>query len=199
MPARRGSGSGVVFRADPRKPGSAAPRLIQRGELLASLDRATAAKVTLISAPAGSGKTSLLRAWADGPGQPYRLAVMQVRRDQQDSQQFWLAVLSAIRHATGTPGEGEQLAATPDFNEAAIGERVLSELAEHRDRTFLVIDDLHELTSPETLMQLTRLLEKLPQHVHAVLATRRDLPLRLHKLRLAGELAEIRAADLRFT
>jgi LuxR family maltose regulon positive regulatory protein len=122
-----------------------------------------------------------------------------VRRDQQDSQQFWLAVLSAIRHASGTPGEGEQLAATPDFNEAAIADRVLSEVAEHRDRTFLIIDDLHELTSPEALMQLTRLLEKLPQHVHAILATRRDLPLRLHKLRLAGDLAEIRAADLRFT
>jgi LuxR family maltose regulon positive regulatory protein len=122
-----------------------------------------------------------------------------VRRDQQDSQQFWLAVLSALQQASGTPGDVEQLAATPDFNEAAISERVLSELAERRDRTFLVIDDLHELTSPETLMQLTRLLEKLPQHAHAVLATRRDLPLRLHKLRLAGELAEIRAADLRFT
>ena len=154
--------------------------------------------MTLISAPAGSGKTSLLRAWADGAGQPYRLAVVQVRRDQQDSQQFWLAVLSAIQAASGAPGEGEQLAATPDFNEAAIGERVLSELAEHRDRTFLVIDDLHELTSPEALMQLTRLLEKLPEHVHAILATRRDLPFRLHTLRLAGELAEIRAADLRF-
>jgi LuxR family maltose regulon positive regulatory protein len=173
--------------------------LIQRGELLASLDRATAAKVTLISAPAGSGKTSLLRAWADGAGQPYRLAVVQVRRDQQDSQQFWLAVLSAVRQAPGTTGAGEPLAATPDFNEAAISERVLSELAAHPDRTFLVIDDLHELTSPEALMQLTRLLETLPQHVHAILATRRDLPLRLHKLRLAGELAEIRAADLRFT
>jgi LuxR family transcriptional regulator, maltose regulon positive regulatory protein len=189
----------VAFRTNHPKPAQAATRLIQRGDLLASLDRATAAKVTLISAPAGSGKTSLLRAWADGPGQPYRLAVVQVRRDQQDSQQFWLAVLSAIRHASGTPGEGEQLAGTPDFNEAAIGERVLAELAEPRDRTFLVIDDLHELTSPEALMQLTRLLEKLPPHVHAILATRRDLPLRLHKLRLAGDLAEIRAADLRFT
>ena len=189
----------MAFRANPPKLAQAATQLIQRADLLASLDRATAAKVTLISAPAGSGKTSLLRAWADGPGQPYRLAVVQVRRDQQDSQQFWLAVLSAIRQASGAAGEGEPLAATPDFNEAAIGERVLSELVEHRDRTFLVIDDLHELTSPEALTQLTVLLQKLPPHLHAILATRRDLRLRLHKLRLAGELAEIRAADLRFT
>ena len=189
----------MVFRANPRKPSPAAPRLIQRGELLASLDRAAEARVTLISAPAGSGKTSLLRAWADGPGQAYRLAVVQVQRGQQDSQQFWLAVLGAIRQASGTPGEGEQLAATPDFNPEAIAGRVHSELAEHRDRTFLIIDDLHELTSPEALTQLTRLLETLPQHVHAILATRRNLPLRLHKLRLAGELAEIRTADFRFT
>jgi LuxR family maltose regulon positive regulatory protein len=189
----------VVFSANARRPDPAALRLIQRRELVASLDRATEAKVSLISAPAGSGKTSLLRGWADGPGQPYRLAVVQVRRDQRDSQQFWLAVLTAIRQAPGTPGESERLAATPDFNESAISERILSELAAHHDRTFLVIDDLHELTSPEAFMQLTRLLERLPQHVHAILATRRDLPLRLHKLRLAGELAEIRAADLRFT
>src|ERR1700731_1269913 len=111
-----GSGSDVAFRTNPPKPAQAATRLIQRGELLASLDRATAAKVTLISAPAGGGKTSLLRAWADGPGQPYRLAVVQVGRDQQDSQQFWIAVLTAVRQACGTHGEGEQLAATPDFN-----------------------------------------------------------------------------------
>ena len=189
----------MAFRANLRSPADTAPRLIQRGGLLASLDRATAAKVTLISAPAGSGKTSLLRAWADGPGQAYRLAVVQLRRDQQDAQQFWLAVISAIRLAAGAPGDGEQLAATPDFNEATVSGRVLSELAAHHDRSFLIIDDLHELTSAEALTQLTRLLEKLPLHVHAILATRRDLPLRLHKLRLAGELAEIRAADLRFT
>jgi LuxR family maltose regulon positive regulatory protein len=189
----------VVIRADHRKPGPAAPRLIQRGELLASLDRAAEAKVTLISAPAGSGKTSLLRAWADGPGLRYRLAVVQVQRGQQDSQQFWLAVLSAIRQARGTPAEGEQLAATPGFNQSAILDRVRSELAQDRDRTFLIIDDLHELASPEALTQLTRLLETLPPQVHAILATRRNLPLRLHKLRLAGDLAEIRTADLRFT
>ena len=174
-------------------------RLIQRGELLASLERAAEAKVTLISGPAGSGKTSLVRAWADGPGQQYRLAVVYVRRDQQDSQQFWLTVLGAIRRASGASGEGEQLAATPDFNQETIAGRVRAELAEHRERTFLIIDDLHELTSPEALTQLIRLLEALPEHVHAILTTRHDLPLRLHKLRLAGELSEIRAADLRFT
>jgi LuxR family maltose regulon positive regulatory protein len=183
---------------NPRKPDPAAPRLVQRGDLLASLDRAAHAKVTLVSAPAGGGKTSLLRAWADGPGQAYRLAVVQVQREQQDSQQFWLAVLSAIRQANGTPGQGEQLAAAP-FNQAVIADRVRAELAEHRDRTFLIIDDLHELTSPGALTQLTALLEDLPDQVHAIIATRRDLPLRLHKLRLAGELAELRAADLRFT
>jgi LuxR family transcriptional regulator, maltose regulon positive regulatory protein len=75
----------------------AGPRLIDRGDLVAALDRAAARTVT-ISAPAGSGKTSLLRAWARGPGQTDRLAVLQVPRDQQDAQQFWLALLDAVRH-----------------------------------------------------------------------------------------------------
>ena len=175
------------------------PRLIDRGDLLAALDRAAAKKVTIISAPAGSGKTSLLRAWAGRPGQPHRLAVMQVPRDQHDPQQFWLALLGAVRQASAISGRAEPQAATPDFNERAMVDRVLSELAGQRGGLILVIDDLHELTSPDALAQLTRLLTNLPGDVHAVLATRRDLPLRLHQLRLAGELAEIRAADLRFT
>jgi len=177
----------------------AAPHLIDRGDLLAALDRAAARKVTIISAPAGSGKTSLLRAWAYRSDQPHRFAVLQVQRDQRDAQQFWLALLTAVRHASGTASRGEAPAATPDFHERAMVDRVLSELAGHRGRLILVIDDLHELTSPEALAQLTRLLTNLPGNVHAVLTTRRDLPLRLHQLRLAGELAEIRAADLRFT
>src|SRR5690242_4296059 len=78
-------------------------------------------------------------------------------------------------------------------------DRVLAELADHRGRLILVIDDLHELACPDGFAQLTRLLTNLPGDVHAVLATRRDLPLRLHQLRLAGELAEIRGEDLRFT
>jgi LuxR family maltose regulon positive regulatory protein len=173
--------------------------MIGRGDLLAALDRAAARKVTIISAPAGSGKTSLLRTWADRPDQPYRLAVMQVRRDQHDAQQFWLALLGGIRQASAAAGRVELPAATPDFNGRAMVARVLSELADQCGRIILVIDDLHELTSPDALAQLTELLTNLPGDVHAVLATRRDLPLRLHQLRLAGELAEIRAADLRFS
>jgi LuxR family transcriptional regulator, maltose regulon positive regulatory protein len=177
----------------------AAPRLIDRGDLVAALDRAATRKVTIISAPAGSGKTSLLRAWAGHPGQPGRLAVLQVQRDQHDAQQFWLALLDAVRHATGADSGAGLPAATPDFNAPAMVDRVLSELADARSSVTLVIDDLHELTSPEALAQLARLLTNLPPQVHAMLTTRHDVRLRLHQLRLAGELAEIRAADLRFS
>ncbi|HEY2312738.1 MAG TPA: LuxR C-terminal-related transcriptional regulator [Streptosporangiaceae bacterium] len=173
--------------------------LVNRGDLLVALDRAAAGKVTVISAPAGSGKTCLLRAWAVGPGQLYRIATVQVQRDQQDAQQFWLGVLGAVAQAEVTEGSAAPPAATPAFDGRAMVDRVLSELAGYRDRTFLVIDDLHELTSPEALAQIARLLANLPPNVHAILATRRDLPLNLHRLRLAGELTEIRSAELRFT
>jgi LuxR family transcriptional regulator, maltose regulon positive regulatory protein len=177
----------------------AGPRLIDRGDLVAALDRAAASKVTVISAPAGSGKTSLLRAWADRPGPPRRLALVQVQRGQQDAQQFWLALLGAVRRAIGAYSAAELPAATPAFNAPAMVDRVLSELNDAHGGVMLVIDDLHELHSPETPAQLTRLFTNLPPQVHAILTTRHDVRLGLHGLRLAGELAEIRAADLRFS
>ncbi len=112
----------------------AVPRLIDRGDLVAALDRAAARKVTVISAPAGSGKTSLLRA---------RLAVLQVQRDQHDAQQFWLALLGAVRQATGAGSGADPSAGTPDFNAPAMAGRVLSELAGARSSFTLVVDDLH--------------------------------------------------------
>src|SRR6266516_1476162 len=192
----RGHGAG---KGGPLTVGRTIPRLINRGDLLAALDRAAARKVTIISAPAGSGKTSLLRAWAGRPGQPHRLALVQVQRDQHDAQQFWLALLDAVRHATGANSGAEPPAATPYFNAPAMADRVLSELADAFGCITLVVDDLHELTSPGAFAQLTRLLTSLPPQVHAILTTRHDVRLGLHQLRLAGELAEIRAADLRFT
>ena len=173
--------------------------MIDRGDLLAALDRAAARKVTIISAPAGSGKTTLIRAWAGRPGQPHQLALVPVQRGQQDAQLFWLALLDAVRQASGAASGAGPAAATPDFNARAMVDRVLSELAGARGDLTLVIDDLHELTSLAALAQLTRLLTNLPPGLHAILSTRHDLRLRLQQLRLAGELAEIRGPDLRFS
>jgi LuxR family transcriptional regulator, maltose regulon positive regulatory protein len=167
--------------------------LIDRPDLIAALDRAAEKKVTVISAPAGSGKTSLLRLWSDRPGQDRRIAVMSVRPGQHDAQLFWLTLLAAVRGAPGTERP------TPDFNGRAMVAKVVSEISATGNPFVLVIDDLHELNSAEAAEQLTSLLTNLPPHAHAILATRHDLPLRLHQLRLAGELAEIRVAQLRFT
>jgi LuxR family transcriptional regulator, maltose regulon positive regulatory protein len=147
---------------------------------------------------AGSGKTSLLRAWADRPLQTYRVVFVTVRRDQRDEQLFWLALLQPIQATLDDGNTDETIVAAPVFNAEAIVDRVLSYLAEYPGRLVLVLDDLHELESAGMQMHLTRLLTELPAHVHAVLATRGDLRLRFHQLRLAGELTEIRAADLRF-
>jgi LuxR family maltose regulon positive regulatory protein len=175
------------------------PGLIDRHGLLASLDRAAGKRVTIISAPAGSGKTSLLRAWADRPGQDRRVAFMSVRPGQHDAQLFWLALLGAVRAAVGTDGGTEPPSVTPGFSGRAMVRKVLSELAGSDDPVVLIIDDLHELSSPEAAADLAELLTSLPESTHAIVATRRDPPLHLHQLRLSGELAEIRAEQLRFT
>lgn len=176
-------------------------RLVDRARLVAALDRAAAGAVTIVTAPAGSGKSSLLKAWAEHRGRTHRPAVVNVQRDKQDAQIFWLALLGAVCSLSGEP-VGAQPSASPDFSGAVIVDRILSELAAQAGRggpVSLVLDDVHELSSPETFGHLTRLLTSLPPGVHAILATRRDLPLRLHQLRLAGQLTELRAADLRFS
>jgi LuxR family maltose regulon positive regulatory protein len=122
-----------------------------------------------------------------------------VQRDHEAAQQFWLALLNAVRHASGTTNETEPPTAAPDLNVRTLVDRVLRELADLGSRITVVIDDLHELNAPEALASLTHLLTNLPPGGHTILVTRHDLPLRLHRLRLAGELAEIRAVDLRFT
>ena len=168
---------------------------IDRHRLMAALDRAADQRVTVVSAPAGSGKTSLLHAWADRASRAQRVAYLAVRPEQHDAQLFWLALLAAVRSATG----GDQPAPAPAFSGPAMLDRVRAELASPGGRLVLIIDDLHELSSAEARDQLATLLADLPPGVRAVLAGRGDPPLRLHRLRLAGELTEIRAGQLRFT
>ena len=168
-------------------------------DLLAALDRATAHKVTVVSAPPGSGKTWLLRAWADRSRNSRQVAFVSVERDQRDPQQFWLSVLRAIRELPRKPVEARSEGATPAFDGQAMIERILFELADQREPVVMVIDDLQELHSDEALVQLERLLRRLPTSACAVLSGRRDPRVRLHQLRLAGQVANIRARDLVFS
>ena len=128
-----------------------------------------------------------------------RVAFVSVDRDQQDAQRFWSAVLDAIRSPTCSidpeTRPRRQLRSTP----TSWSTESCSELAEQVEPVVLIIDDLHELRSADALAQLERLLAVLPSSARVVLSSRRDPPIRLHQLRLAGEVAEIRAGDLRFT
>ena len=172
--------------------------LIRRDGLVAALDRGALRKVTVISAPPGSGKTSLLRAWAERASTDRRVGFVSVSRDQQDPQQFWLAVLAAIgrKHAID---DSARKTVEPAIDGDVLVDMVAAELDAAAGDVVLVIDDLHELRSTEAVSQLERLLNLLPRSAHVVLSSRRDPPVRLHHLRLAGEVAELRAGDLRFT
>jgi LuxR family maltose regulon positive regulatory protein len=173
--------------------------LLDREDLLQMLDRAVTKRVTVISAPPGSGKTSLLRAWADRSTNAGRVAFVSVERDQQNAQTFWCAVLDAIRSPARPIDHETQPAASGGLDGDQVVDRVLSEVAEQVEPVVLIIDDLHELRSADALPQLEHLLASLPSSARAVLSSRRDPPIRLHQLRLADEIAEIRAGDLRFT
>jgi LuxR family transcriptional regulator, maltose regulon positive regulatory protein len=173
--------------------------LLDREDLLQLLDRAVTKRVTVISAPPGSGKTSLLRAWAERSTNLRGVAFVSVDRDQQNAQRFWCAVLDAMRSPARSINAEKQPAATAGLDSDQLVESVLSELTEQVEPVVLIIDDLHELRSADALAQLEHLLAILPSTARVVLSSRRDPPIRLHQLRLADEVAEIRAGDLRFT
>ena len=178
---------------------SVARGLLDREDLLELLDRAATRRVTVVSAPPGSGKTSLLRAWADRSPNSPQVAFVSVDRDERDAQRFWSAVLDAVRRTAGSVDPEAQPAATAALDGDLVVETIVSEFAEQAEPIVLIIDDLHELRSSDALAQLEHLLAILPSSARVVLSSRRDPPIRLHQLRLAGEVTEIRAGDLRFT
>ena len=158
-----------------------------------------APRVTVVSAPPGSGKTVLLRSWIREADLAERAAWVPVGRDERDPQRLWLSVLGALRQTIPGLTLVRMLTAAPDLDGWAITERLLTDLAPLEDRIWLVIDDLHELGADEARRQLELWLMRAPPQLRFVLATRHDVRLGLHRLRLEGELTEIREADLRFT
>jgi LuxR family transcriptional regulator, maltose regulon positive regulatory protein len=176
---------------------TAGPPVVARRILWQRLDRS--ARVTVVSAPAGSGKTLLVMSWIGQASLARDSAFVPVMRDERDPRRFWLSVLSALRATATGSGLVRELTPSPDLDGWAIVERLLADLALLRDRLWLVLDDLHELRSEEARRQLELLVLRAPPQLRIVLATRHDVPLGLHRLRLEGGLTEIRAGDLRFT
>ena len=152
----------------------------------------------MVCAPAGSGKTALLRSWADAVGGG-RVAWVAVERGERDAQRFWLSVVEALSGAVGGAGLVERVSPSPAFQGQMVVERLLSELRSLDEPVVLVIDDLHELCSADAEAWLERFVAGLPPRLTLVLGTREEPRLGLHRLRLAGELHELRDADLRFT
>ena len=159
---------------------------------------AEAERVVQMSAPAGSGKTVLMRSWIAETGLARHAAWVPVDSEERDPQRFWLSVLGALRETAPGSALVQALTAAPDLDGWAITERLLADLAPLAARIWLVIDDVHEL-GPDALRQLELLVLRAPPGLRFVLATRHDVRLGLHRLRLEGELTEIRESDLRFT
>ena len=158
-----------------------------------------AGRVTQLSAPAGSGKTFLLRSWITQAGLAERTAWVLVEPEERDPQRFWIAVLDALRCTTAGAGLIRELTPAPGLDGGAIVERLVEDLGSLEERIWLVIDDLHELRSEDALSQLELLLMRSPAELRFVLSSRRAPHLGLHHLRLEGELTEIRGTDLRFS
>jgi LuxR family maltose regulon positive regulatory protein len=171
--------------------------LVSRGRLFGRLERA--GRVALVSTPAGSGKTVLLRSWIGKAGLADRAAWVSAGQDWRDPQQFWLSVADGLRGTVPGGGLVRPLTAAPDLDGWAVVERLLEDLGTLRERVWLIVDDLHELECDTTLAQLELLVRHGPPELRIVLAARHGLRLGLHQLRLEGELTELGAADLRFT
>jgi LuxR family maltose regulon positive regulatory protein len=160
---------------------------------------AGAERVLQISAPAGSGKTVLMRSWIAEAGLAQRAAWVPVDSQERDRRPFWISVADALRGTAAGSALVRPLTAPPDLDGWAVVERLLTDLAPVQERLWLMIDDADLLDAGEVLPQLELLVLRAPPELRFVLATRHDLRLGLHRLRLEGELTEIRVADLRFS
>jgi len=160
---------------------------------------AEAERVVQIAAPAGSGKTVLVRSWVAEADLAARAAQVPMDRDKREPRRFWVGVADALRGTAAGAALVRPLTAAPELDGWAVVERLLTDLAPLADRLWLVIDDAHDLGPGDVLAQLELLVLRAPPQLRFVLATRHDLRLGLHRLRLAGELTELRADDLRFS
>lgn len=172
--------------------------LVRRRALFERLSAAEPGGVVVVHAPAGSGKTVLLRSWIEDEGLERRVAWVSVDPDEHDPQRFWLSVVDGLS-AVSRKDLLERVMASPEGAREFPVERLSSELDSLDEPLVLVIDDLHELRSAKAVAWFDLFLARLPSQLVVVFATREEPCVGLHRLRLAGEVTELRAADLRFS
>ena len=173
--------------------------LVARPRLSERMDSGAQSRLTLISAPAGFGKTTLLSGWL-AEGGHRSVAWLSLDEGDRQASVFWTYAITALQ--TVVPGIGA--AALPLLRSARVPidtvlATLLNELGAVPDEIHLVLDDYHLVDGPDIETGVGFLLEHLPPHVHLVISSRADPALPLARLRARGELVEIRAADLRFT
>ena len=181
-------------------PPAGRPGTVARQALLEDLAESLAARLVLMVAPAGWGKTSLLRDWWLA-AQDSGAAWLSAREGDNDPARFWSGVIAAL--GTAAPGTGaaalETLAAHGSLTPGWVETLLLDELASMPRRITLVIDDFHLITNPEVRSGFEFLVEHMPPTLSLMVAARCDPELPLARLRARGELAEIRAEQLRFS
>jgi LuxR family transcriptional regulator, maltose regulon positive regulatory protein len=176
------------------------PEFVVRSGLRASLEASSAADVTLVCAPAGYGKTLLLADWTH-TSTSSDTAWVGLDRDDNDPRRLWAAIVASL-DACPSVQRSSRLQIPRVWHVGALPE-FLAELVDAYEAVTrpikLVLDDLHELVAPEAMHGLEILIRNHPAGIQLVLSSRCDPPLSLPRLRLAGRLRELRAAQLRFS
>jgi LuxR family maltose regulon positive regulatory protein len=175
------------------------PKIVLRPCLIERLNAGMHCKLTLISAPAGFGKTTLVSEWVAVCGR----SVAWLSIDENDSDpvcflNYLVAALQAIRPDIGEGVSGVLRSPQPPPTETILT-ALLNEITSVPDNFLLVLDDYHMIDSQPVDKALAFLVEHQPPQMHLVITTREDPPLPLARLRVRGQLTELRAADLRFT
>jgi LuxR family transcriptional regulator, maltose regulon positive regulatory protein len=197
-PGRRAQdplGTLLVARTTSPQPSS---RTLTRPRLLVALDEASRRPVTLVTGGPGTGKTQLLVDWVRSQPRSQPVAWVALGEDCNDPHRFWSLVLAAFQRVDGASDELRSMRPPADVDQIFV-EQVVWALGGLESRVTIVLEDVHEVRSRAALEGLEHLIRSVPENLHVVLVARSDPPLAVHRLRVAGELGEIRQAALAFT
>jgi len=187
------------------------PGLVHRPDLIERLNEGLHRKLTLISAPAGFGKTTVASEWlgimrkgAQKESQFVNSAWLSLDEDDNDLARFltyFITALNRVSGIEGTIGEGAlgMLQSPQPPTAEVVLTSLINEIAALPGKIILVLDDFHSIESSQVDDALTFLLDHMPAQFHVVIATREDPNLPLTRLRARGELTELRATELRFS